>query len=910
MRVTKRDGRLEDFSVDKLAGSLLPVAKDEADAAAIANAVAQAIDDATITSAEISSLVSKHLDAAAANAYKLEQSKREAAREKNGYVFNRLRTLTHIDSSKDTGMRENANINADSAMGMMLKAGADTMKHYYLSEVIDHEFAEAHRDGHIHIHDLDFYGMTATCLQINLDKLFENGFTTGHGTVRTPQSIRNYWSLLCIIIQANQNDMHGGQAIPALEYYLAPGVAKSFARILANIVIDGIGKRDLYGMNSARRFRDAAMERIYPKANTLLNDNAFTELSALCKEFYNIAPTQEQINSACLQVVDECLQGAEACIHNLCTMASRAGAQVPFSSINYGTGTSQEQRIVISCILQALSNGLGNGETQIFPIHIFKVKDGVNYKPGDPNYDLFRKAIEVTAKRMFPNFEFLDAPFNLQYYKEGDPDTEVATMGCVARETEIAYRYKGINLTDTFEKLFSNMLSNGHTLNMKGETDYFVFTDGELEVYDSFAANYVKVKVLLRNHNVDGWKRIWLSNSRYITVTNDHPLPVVGKGRTYANELQQGDLLWESRYDKHDAGTVEILQINDLPERNGDYSYDVETESDHFDILGGVVSHNCRTRVMGNVNGPATTSCRGNLSFTTINLPHLALEAKGDSKVFFELLDKYIDLCVRQLLERFRIQVSRHVYNFPMLFGNHMYMGSENMSDTDTLFDALKHGTLSVGFVGLAEALKALVGCHHGESLQAQELGLKIVGLMRQRMDEATARHHLNFTLLATPAESTAGTLLKKDRKVFGIVPGVTDKEYYTNSNHIPVWYEISAKRKIELEAPYHALCNAGHIAYVEYGGDPTQNLEAVESIVRWMHDANVGYGAINRAIDTCQVCGYSGIFEKECPECGNNDQNKILRLRRVTGYLVGDRNKRFNDAKLAEERDRVKHSV
>lgn len=746
MLVVKRDGTREEFSLDKLNMSIARVF-GEPEVAANVEAHINEHPSEFITSVDISKLVMEHLDAGAAKLYKQSREQRDANREKGGYVFNNLRTLTQISSSEDTSMRENANINADTAMGMMLKAGADTMKHYYLTEVIDPEIAQAHKDGHIHIHDLDFYGMTATCLQINLEKLFESGFSTGHGTVRTPQSIRNYWSLLCIIIQANQNDMHGGQAIPALEYYLAPGVAKSFARILANIVIDGINMRSTYGMNSARRFRDAAMERIYSKYKTLLEPAPLKEICELCKEYYSAYPSEAQISSAVLQTVDECLQGAEACIHNLCTMASRAGAQVPFSSINYGTGTSQEQRIVISTILQALSNGLGHGETQIFPIHIFKVKEGVNYNPGDPNYDLFKKAIEVTAKRMFPNFEFLDAPFNLQYYKAGDPDTEVATMGC-------------------------------------------------------------------------------------------------------------------------------------------------------------------RTRVMGNINGPETTSGRGNLSFTTINLPHLALEAKGNLDEFWQLLDHYIALCVKQLIERFDLQVHRHTYNFPMLFGNHMYMDSDNLTDENTLYKALRHGTLSVGFVGLAEALVALTGKHHGESEEAQALGLKIIKHMRELMDEATKQHKLNFTLLATPAESTAGTLLKKDRKVFGIVPGVTDKEYYTNSNHIPVWFDISARRKIELEAPYHAYCNAGHITYVEYGGDPTQNLEAMESIVHWMHDANVGYGAINRAIDTCQVCGYSGIFDKQCPQCGNHDDSKILRLRRVTGYLVGDRNKRFNDAKKAEEHDRVKHSV
>ena len=1129
MQVIKRDGKVDGFDSNKISNSIATLV----DPSNVEHITAEIINDVicenTITSQDLSNVVMKHLDKIAADKYAEKRFQRDAEREKNGYIFNRLRTLTNIDASQDTGMRENGNINADSTMGLMLKIGSDVMKHYYLSEVLSPEASKAHRDGVTHEHDLDFYGTAANCLQINLEKLFENGFTTGHGSIRTPQSIRNYWSLLCIVIQANQNDMFGGQSIPALEYYLAPGVSKSFARILADTIIESMGARDKYGMHHARRFRDAAMERIYPKCGkTLMSNEAIKELCSLCEEFYGVKPTKQQVNSAIIQVTDECMQGAEACIHNLCTMASRAGAQVPFSSVNYGMGTSVEQRMVIACMLQALDNGLGNGETQIFPIHVFQVKDGVNYKPGDPNYDLFRKAIAVTAHRMFPNYLFLDSPFNLQYYKEGEPDSFVATMGCVAGESVITYKLAGELFVEGIARLYSRFMElEDAQVKTQGRSEYFDIPDGLLEIYDSRTGGFVKVKRLLRNRDTDNWRKIVFTNGRMLVATGDHPLPVEGKGRTFVADLEIGDLvravwtqqvgrnqdvsedlmwllgavlcdgggmsqnsvdcyfgmderdvvdnmsrivaenknawgmrdtanvrdvhrgekgdyyvvhiggtecantlsklfgggvknernvpafvfnasyearnaflagmvdadgyiamrkmgkgrglrvqigsvnkelayqqaalaaslgmpakIYDNVYDETDSGdakhrykvefgashdllmamhcskkkkyaydkakypmyvdcpaVVGVASIEDLPDRSGEYSYDVETESDYFDVCG-IVSHNCRTRVMGNVNGPETTSMRGNLSFITVNLPHLALESNGNIDTFFKKLDETIDLCIDELLFRFRIQASRHVYNYPMLFGNKMYMGSEDLKDDSTLFDAYKHGTLTTGFVGLAECLVALIGKHHGESAEAQELGLKIIGHMRDRMDQATEQHHLNFSLIGSPAESTASSLLRKDRERFGVIPGVTDKEYYTNSNHVPVSYNISAKDKIAIEAPYHALENGGHITYVEFPGDPTQNLEAMERIVRWMHDSNIGYGAINRAIDTCMVCGHTGIINDACPECGNKDEDKIQRLRRITGYLVGDRNKRFNDGKLAEERDRVKHHL
>ena len=441
----------------------------------------------------------------------------------------------------------------------------------------------------------------------------------------------------------------------------------------------------------------------------------------------------------------------EALVHNLNTMNSRAGAQIPFSSINYGTDTSPEGRMVIKNVLLATEAGLGNGETPIFPIHIFKVKDGLNYNEGDPNYDLFKLACRVSAKRLFPNFSFIDAPYNLQYYKPGDYNTEIAYMGC-------------------------------------------------------------------------------------------------------------------------------------------------------------------RTRVIGNVYDPTReiVTGRGNLSFTSINLPRLGILAGGDIVKFFEMLEDRMNLVVDQLLYRFKIQSQKKVKNYPFLMGQGIWIDSEKLNPNDTIGEVLKHGTLSVGVIGLAECLKALIGVHHGESKEAQELGLRIIGRMRARMDEESKKTGLNFSLLATPAEGLSGRFVKIDRKKFGKIEGVTDREYYTNSFHIPVYFPINAFRKIKLEAPYHALTNAGHISYVELDGDPLQNLEAFEQIIRCMKESGIGYGSINHPVDRDPCCGYTGIIGDVCPKCGRSDHGdntRFERIRRITGYLVGTVD-RFNNGKRAEERDRVKHSV
>lgn len=624
--------------------------------------------------------------------------------EKVKAIFDSITVLQAKDSDLK---RDNANINGDSPMGAMLQYGANTAKEYNLEYLIKPAIAELHRDGWIHIHDLDFYAWTTTCTQIELRKLFKDGFNTGHGHLRAPKSIGSYAALAAIAIQSNQNDQHGGQSVVDFDYAMAEGVRYTYQKYLKE------------GYEICERLND-------------LKDKAWI------------------LDYAMEKTTRDTYQAMEGFIHNLNTMHSRAGAQVPFSSINYGTDTSWEGRLAIEQLLLATEAGLGHGETPIFPIQIFRVKEGVNYNPDDPNYDLFKLAMKVSAKRLFPNFAFIDAPFNLQYYKPGHPETEVAYMGC-------------------------------------------------------------------------------------------------------------------------------------------------------------------RTRVMGNVYDSSREIApgRGNLSFTSINLPRLGIESKGDYLTFFKLLDKMLDATMQQLLDRYKIQASRVVRNFPFLMGEGVWMDSDGLSPDDTVGEVLKHGTLSIGFCGLAECLVALNGKHHGEDEISQELGLHIVGYIRDYCNRKSTELSMNVTCLATPAESLAGRLLRSDRERYGIIKGVTDREYYTNSFHVPVYYHLPALKKIDIEAPYHALTNAGHISYVELDGDPTKNLAAFERVVRHMKEAGIGYGSINHPVDRDPICGYNGIINDTCPCCGRSEADGVPfeRIRRITGYLVGTLDK-WNDAKRAEERDRVKHEV
>lgn len=693
-------------------------------------------------------------------AYILYRAERTRIRSMKTRLMKSIEEITFADSNDADIKRENANIDGNTAMGTMLQYGSAVSKEFCMSQLMNPQHAALHENGDIHIHDMDFMNMgTLTCCQIDLEKLFNGGFSTGHGHLREPQDITSYAALAAIAIQSNQNDQHGGQSIPAFDFYLAKGVAKTFRKEY----ISNLNKALELFINLDADVREPfkAVEKETGKTAAMIMDDSFlNSLNAMLKETFGLGEEQiELINKFAYKEANvatrrKTYQAMEAFVHNLNTMHSRAGAQVPFSSINFGTDMTPEGRLISENLMLAQEAGLGNGETPIFPILIFKVKEGINYNPEDPNYDLFKLAMRVSAKRLFPNFSFMDAPFNKQYYKEGHPETETTYMGC-------------------------------------------------------------------------------------------------------------------------------------------------------------------RTRVMGNINGPEIATGRGNNSFTSINLPRLGIKhgvaVNGDfnEAAFFNELDEKMEIVIQQLLERLEIQGRKKVKNFPFLMGQGVWIGSENLSWEDTLEEIIKQGTLTIGFIGLAECLKALIGEHHGESEEAQKLGLKIVGHMREMCDEATEKYGLNFSLIATPAEGLSGRFTRIDKKIYGIIPGVTDRDYYTNSFHVPVYYHITAFKKIQKEAPYHEFTNGGHISYVEVDGDPTNNLEAFESIVRCMKDAGIGYGSINHPVDRDPCCGYSGVIEGHvCPKCGRDEREeeyKFEKIRRITGYLVGTVD-RFNDAKASEERDRVKH--
>ena len=670
-----------------------------------------------------------------AKVYILYRSERKRLRDQKNALMETFKELSFSDASDTDMKRENANVDGNTAMGMMLKYGSESSKTFIDHYVLPEDMMKAHKNGDIHIHDKDFYLLTETCCQIDLDKLFNDGFSTGHGFLREPQSIESYSALACIALQANQNEMHGGQSIPNFDNIMAKGVNKTAHKHIKDL----IEEQALFAIDTELDEQTAA-EFLSYDYDALVDAIARAEDGSLALVLLTLA--QKRVERSTYQAM-------QSLIHNLNTMNSRAGAQVPFTSINYGTGTSHAARLVIQQLLLATDDGLGNGETPIFPVQVFKVKDGINSSEGDPNYDLFKQAISTSAKRLFPNFSFLDAPFNLQYYREGDDNTEVAYMGC-------------------------------------------------------------------------------------------------------------------------------------------------------------------RTRVMANVYDPSreTTKGRGNLSFTSINLPRLGIEARGNQELFFSQLDKTMDLVFRQLRHRFEIQKRKLVRNYPFLMGQGIWIDSETLSVDEEIERVIRHGSLSVGFIGLAECLVALTGKHHAEDSRSQTLGLKIISHMRQRCDERADAEQLNYSLLATPAEGLSGRFVEMDRERYGSMENITNHKFYTNSFHVPVYYKLSAHAKIDLEAPYHALTNAGHITYIEMDGDPSLNLSAFESIILHMKDSGIGYGSINHPLDRDPVCGYVGVIADNCPRCGRTETRSepFERIRRITGYLVGTLD-RFNDAKKSEVSERVKHA-
>lgn len=746
--IIKRDGRKVEFDIEKIANAIFKAAQvlggsDRETALSLARKVEtylvevchNPIPEVEQIQDAVEKIMIENGHARTAKEFILYRAERTRIRDMNTRLMKIYEDLTFKEAKDNDVKRENANIDGDTAMGTMLKYGSEGAKQFYEMFVLKPSHAEAHRQGDIHIHDLDFLTLTTTCCQIDIEKLFKNGFSTGHGYLREPNDISSYAALACIAIQSNQNDQHGGQSIPAFDFGMAEGVKKTYRKLYWT----NMGKmleilHDIHDIEDGVAFIKEIGGKIqeehglYP---TMAEDEEYRklEVKALKDKISEeeIGKIQEKaVKFANKEIRRATYQAMEAFVHNLNTMHSRAGAQIPFSSINYGTDTSPEGRLITESVMLATEAGLGNGETPIFPIHIFKLKEGINYNPEDPNYDLFRLACRVSAKRLFPNFSFLDAPFNKAFYKEGDPNSEVAYMGC-------------------------------------------------------------------------------------------------------------------------------------------------------------------RTRVIANVHDPEkqVVSGRGNLSFTSINLPRIALKSGGNLDFFFEELERKIDLVAEQLYERFKIQGAKKVKNFPFLMGQGIWLDSDTLSKEDTIEDVLKHGTLTMGFIGLAETLKVLTGKHHGESEASQNLGLEIIGFMRKKTDELAQKKKLNYTLIATPAEGLSGRFVRLDREKFGEIEGVTDRAYYTNSFHIPVYFPINAYDKIRLEAPYHALTNAGHITYVELDGDPCKNLDAFEQVVRSMKEAGVGYGSINHPVDRDPICGYTGIIDNQCPLCGRTEAEHSSGFERIPRIMA-----------------------
>ncbi len=635
--------------------------------------------------------------------------------------------MSIVNAKNNDITRENANMNADTPAGMMMKFASETTKPFVDDYLLSEEVRDAVLHNYIHIHDKDYYPTKSlTCVQHPLDIILHHGFTAGHGSSRPAKRIETAAVLACISLETCQNEMHGGQAIPAFDFYLAPYVRMSYQEEVKNLEkLTGEDLKDLY---------DAPIDDYLEKSLEGLEGKARLEQHAINK------------------TVNRVHQAMEAFIHNMNTIHSRGGNQVVFSSINYGTDTSAEGRCIMREILESTYEGVGNGETAIFPIQIWKKKRGVNYLPEDRNYDLYQLACKVTARRFFPNFLNLDATFNQnEKWRADDPE-----------------RYK-----------------------------------------------------------------------------------------------------WE------------------------------------------IATMGCRTRVFEDRWGEKTSIARGNLSFSTINIVKLAIECMGieDKKqridMFFAKLDNILDITAKQLDERFQFQKTAMAKQFPLLM-KYLWVGADKLKPEETIESVINHGTLGIGFIGLAECLKALIGKHHGESEEAQELGLKIITYMRDRANEFSDQYHHNYSILATPAEGLSGKFTKKDRKEFGVIPGVTDRDYYTNSNHVPVYYKCTALKKAKIEAPYHDLTRGGHIFYVEIDGDATHNPSVIASVVDMMDKYNMGYGSVNHNRNRCLDCGYENADTNltVCPKCGSHHIDK---LQRITGYLVGTTD-RWNSGKLAELHDRVTH--
>ena len=992
MQVQKRDNRLVDFNSSKIKTAIQEcckrIQKDyQEETLKVKEHLTEIVDNVClhlpkndiVKVEEIQDTVEQELSKVSpqvAKEYIIYRYQRNVARDSNSALTQIYMNLTSKKSSDMDLKRENANINSDTAMGMMLKFGAEASKEFCLNHLIKPKYARMHRNGDIHIHDLDFYPMTFNCSFIPLGKLLKRGFSTGHGHISEPQTIMCASSLACIILQANQNEMYGGQAYSCWDYDLAPYVAKSYVKILNRLVSTKVEHEVKLNLDG-----------LYEKEGTL-----FSEVSqgTIIKEVLKYTEHVEYIMKEARELLyKEVRQAMQASIHNFNTLQSRAGSQTPFSSVNYGTDTSVEGRMITKAILEETDKGLANGETSIFPVQIFKVQNSKNALEGSPNYDLFKLACKVSAKRLFPNFVYQDSPYNAMYY-DGRKETEIAVMGAVRGDETVTIKcgtdiYKDIRIDSAMQiirnytKHKAKKSKDNHEFSHKcgvykithisgkyyvgssknigrrfNEHKYSIRHYGKLgEIYflDDYNVDNYKFEVLelcdiddlwkteskyinledplvvnykdsKNNGNFDSFNRVlalngieysdiqlnerathwnrkidsdcfimsrgqfvpirsliinneysplklyevtYLKNSKEykLHITEDHPL-ATQRGRVRCDELKVNDCIFDCETFK--KYLITSIKVTD----EKCFTYDFEVDNDMFD-LSGIVSHNCRTRTIQNVHNPEqnVTSGRGNITFTTINLPRLGLLAKHDLNKFFKLFDDRIECCIGQIYDRFNFISKKKVYNFPFLMQEGVYLDSEKLDDDDEILESLKNGTLAVGFIGLAECLKALIGKHQGESQEAQELGLKIIQHLRDRMDLESKNSKLTWGCFATPAEGLSSRFTKIDQKKFGKIEGVTDRKYYTNSFHVPVYYNTSIVHKIDVEAPYHEICNAGSISYVEMDGDLTKNVEAFEKVVQYAKEKNMCYFSINHPVDVCPVCGYTGVIYDECPKCG-----------------------------------------
>ena len=992
MQVQKRDNRLVDFNSSKIKTAIQECCKRiqndyHEETLKVKEHLTEIVDNVClhlpkndiVKVEEIQDTVEQELSKVSpqvAKEYIIYRYQRNVARDSKSALTQIYMNLTSKKSSDMDLKRENANINSDTAMGMMLKFGAEASKEFCLNHLIKPKYARMHRNGDIHIHDLDFYPMTFNCSFIPLGKLLKRGFSTGHGHIGEPQTIMCASSLACIILQANQNEMYGGQAYSCWDYDLAPYVAKSYVKILNRLVSTKVEHEVKLNLDD-----------LYEKEGTL-----FSEVSqgTIMKEVLKYTEHVEYIMKEARELLyKEVRQAMQASIHNFNTLQSRAGSQTPFSSVNYGTDTSVEGRMITKATLEETDKGLANGETSIFPVQIFKVQNSKNALEGSPNYDLFKLACKVSAKRLFPNFVYQDSPYNAMYY-DGRKETEIAVMGAVRGDETVTIKcgtdiYKDIRIDSAMQiirnytKHKAKKSKDSHEFSHKcgvykithisgkyyvgssknigrrfNEHKYSIRHYGKLgEIYflDDYNVDNYKFEVLelcdiddlwkteskyinledplvvnykdsKNNGNFDSFNRVlalngieysdiqlnerathwnrkidsdcfimsrgqfvpirsliinneysplklyevtYLKNSKEykLHITEDHPL-ATQRGRVRCDELKVNDCIFDCETFKKYL----ITNIKVTDEKC--FTYDFEVDNDMFD-LSGIVSHNCRTRTIQNVHNPEqnVTSGRGNITFTTINLPRLGLLAKHDLNKFFKLFDDRIECCISQIYDRFNFISKKKVYNFPFLMQEGVYLDSEKLDNDDEILESLKNGTLAVGFIGLAECLKALIGKHQGESQEAQELGLKIIRHLRDRMDLESKNSKLTWGCFATPAEGLSSRFTKIDQKKFGKIEGVTDRKYYTNSFHVPVYYNTSLVHKIDVEAPYHEICNAGSISYVEMDGDLTKNVEAFEKVVQYAKEKNMCYFSINHPVDVCPVCGYTGVIYDECPKCG-----------------------------------------